>query len=73
MSAVLEKFMLEHFPTYGATGNLTHARGVEYKQVRNCGTLLLQERAFKDQTRTNTNCTLFTAFQPLPRIGAFLW
>eukprot|EP00598_Pedospumella_elongata_P000671 CAMPEP_0184966624 /NCGR_PEP_ID=MMETSP1098-20130426/241_1 /TAXON_ID=89044 /ORGANISM="Spumella elongata, Strain CCAP 955/1" /LENGTH=315 /DNA_ID=CAMNT_0027487933 /DNA_START=27 /DNA_END=974 /DNA_ORIENTATION=- len=35
MSAVLEKFMLEHFPTYGATGNLTHARGVEYKQLFN--------------------------------------
>eukprot|EP01032_Pedospumella_encystans_P023314 gene23314-26389_t len=35
MSAVLEKFMLEHFTTYGATGNLTHARGVEYKQLFN--------------------------------------
>lgn len=33
MSAAIEKFVLEIFPTYGATGNLTHARGVEYQQV----------------------------------------
>ena len=43
MSAVLEKFMLEHFPTYGAAGNLTHARGVEYKQV-SCNGLFAEER-----------------------------
>jgi len=33
MSAVLEKTMLQYFPTYGASGNLTHARGVEFLQV----------------------------------------
>jgi hypothetical protein len=34
MSEFLEKTMLQYFPTYGQAGNLTHARGLPYTQVR---------------------------------------